>query len=62
MNCTNPACDNPKLGVESTIDTGDAVLRIRRCQFCGWRVTTKEDYAEEQSIPAKVRRPREQDE
>jgi transcriptional regulator NrdR family protein len=60
MNCTNPACDNPKIRVESTIDTGDTVLRIRRCQDCGWRVTTKEDYAEQQSIPATIRRPREQ--
>ena len=62
MNCTNPACNNPKLRVETTIYTGDTVLRIRRCHICGWRVTTSENYADEQSIPASIRRPREQDE
>lgn len=56
MNCTN--CTS-KTRVEETRDTGDQVTRVRRCPACGWRVTTVEAYADEQSIPREVRRPSE---
>ena len=58
MNCTNPDC-NLKTVVEETRDTGERVIRVRRCKACGWRVTTEEQYAEMQSIPRSIRKPKE---
>ena len=59
MNCPN--CDHPSPKVEETRKTPEVIWRVRRCQSCGWRVTTKEIWApeDEQSIPDYIRRPRE---
>jgi transcriptional regulator NrdR family protein len=58
MKC--PSCDAPKTRVEETRDVGEYVIRVRRCKdkLCGWRVTTEEHYAEMQSIPNKIRKPK----
>lgn len=56
MNCTN--CE-AKTIVEETRDSGEQVIRVRKCKTCDWRVTTLETYADEQSIPRAVRRPTE---
>ena len=54
-----PNCEHPRTKVEETRDTGERILRVRRCPECGWRVTTEEHYAEVQSIPRAIRRPTE---
>ena len=56
MNCTN--CE-ARTKVEETRDTGDQVTRVRKCPECGWRVTTVEVWADDQTISRAVRRPTE---
>lgn len=54
-----PNCEHHKIGVEETRKTQFLIWRVRRCEKCGWRVTTKEGYApeDEQSIPWAIRNP-----
>ena len=53
-----PNCPCTKARVEETRDAGETVFRVRRCPECGWRVTTEEKYAENQSIPWHIRKPK----
>lgn len=55
-----PSCDEPKMIVQETRSTPLVIWRVRVCRHCGWKVTTKETYADdhEQSIPQHIRKPR----
>lgn len=57
MKCPN--CGRDDMRVQETRDAGETVYRVRKCRDtdCGWLVTTEEKYAEQQSIPMRVRRP-----
>lgn len=55
MKCPN--CKG-KTKVEESRGTPDIFYRVRKCVECGWRVTTEERFADNQSIPQSIRKPK----